>query len=199
MTPCAVPTNPSSTTSWASATLSWDAVSAAWGYRVRYKVQGGSWVYDTVNTNSISLSSLQVASVYTWQVKSMCDSLGVNTSPWVVRQLFITPSCALSLSSSTTDVLCNGGSTGSIDLSVSGGLGSYTYLWSNGSTSEDIAGLSAGVYRVTVTDVTTGCTATASVSVKESPAIVVTNLQTICGGSSYAIGSNVYTLSLIHI
>jgi hypothetical protein len=90
-------------------------------------------------------------------------------------------------------VLCNGGSTGSIDLSVSGGLGSYTYLWSNGSTSEDIAGLSAGVYRVTVTDVTTGCTATASVSVKESPAIVVTNLQTICGGSSYAIGSNVYT------
>ena len=123
----------------------------------------------------------------------MCDSLGVNTSPWVVRQLFITPSCALSLSSSTTDVLCNGGSTGSIDLSVSGGLGSYTYLWSNGSTSEDIAGLSAGVYRVTVTDVTTGCTATASVSVKESPAIVVTNRQTICAGGSYAIGSNVYT------
>ena len=51
---------------WASATLDWDDVSGAWGYRVRYRSQGGSWSYDTVNTSNISLSSLQVASVYFW-------------------------------------------------------------------------------------------------------------------------------------
>ena len=59
-----IPTNLSSTTGWASATLDWDDVPGAWGYRVRYKSQGGSWSYDTVNTSNISLSSLQVA-VYT--------------------------------------------------------------------------------------------------------------------------------------
>jgi hypothetical protein len=121
LTPCAVPTNLSSTPSWASSTLSWGSVSGAWGYRVRYKEQGGAWSYDTVNTTSISITSLGVSTGYIWQVKSMCDSLGQNTSVWTKQQTFTTPSCALSLSSIDTDVLCNGGSTGSIDLSVSGG------------------------------------------------------------------------------
>jgi len=44
------------------------------------------------------------------------------------------------------------GKNGSIDLTVSGGLSPFTYSWSNGSTTEDISGLSAEVYSVTVTD-----------------------------------------------
>ena len=57
------------------------------------------------------------------------------------------------------------GSNGSIDITVSGGLGSsYTYLWSNTSTSEDISGLAVGTYTVIVTD-SVGCTATAAILV----------------------------------
>ena len=48
LTPCVIPTNLSSVPGWASATLDWDDVPGAWGYRVRYKSQGGSWSYDTV-------------------------------------------------------------------------------------------------------------------------------------------------------
>ncbi len=53
-----------------------------------------------------------------------------------------------------TDVTdCFGGSDGSIDISVSGGSESYTYLWNpGGEVTEDISGLSAGIYSVVVTD-----------------------------------------------
>jgi hypothetical protein len=46
----------------------------------------------------------------------------------------------------------NGASNGSIALAASGGTGSLTYLWSNGSTSSSITGLTAGVYGVTIAD-----------------------------------------------
>ena len=41
---------------------------------------------------------------------------------------------------------------------VSGGSGSYTFLWSNGATTEDLSNVPAGDYTVDVTD-TEGCTA----------------------------------------
>ena len=43
------------------------------------------------------------------------------------------------LSSVITNITCNGLFDGSIDLSVSGGLSPYTFIWSNGSFSEDIS------------------------------------------------------------
>jgi hypothetical protein len=46
---------------------------------------------------------------------------------------------------------------GSIDISVSGGSGTYSYAWSNGMTTEDVVNLPTGVYTVEVTDVVTGC------------------------------------------
>lgn len=51
----------------------------------------------------------------------------------------------------TTFNSCSGNGTGAIDITVSGGDENYTYLWSNGETSEDVSGLSAGTYTVTVT------------------------------------------------
>ena len=54
-------------------------------------------------------------------------------------------------------VSCYGKADGSIDLGPQGGASSsYTYLWSNGFTSEDLSGLSAGTYSVVITDLN-GC------------------------------------------
>lgn len=47
--------------------------------------------------------------------------------------------------------LCND-TNGELIAYASGGQGAYTYLWSNGSTSQIISGLAAGTYSVTVTD-----------------------------------------------
>ncbi|MBL4652821.1 MAG: gliding motility-associated C-terminal domain-containing protein, partial [Flavobacteriales bacterium] len=49
-------------------------------------------------------------------------------------------------------ILCSGSAGGQIDIVVTGGSSSYTFLWSNGATTEDISGLSSGSYCVTVTD-----------------------------------------------
>ena len=51
-----------------------------------------------------------------------------------------------------TDVTCNGGNDGAVDLTVNSGTSPYTYLWSSGAGTEDVNTLIAGTYTVTVTD-----------------------------------------------
>ncbi len=60
-----------------------------------------------------------------------------------------------------TNVACSGFNTGAINLTISGGTSPYTFSWSNSSTTQNIANLTAGPYSVTVTDAH-GCTQMAS-------------------------------------
>lgn len=82
----------------------------------------------------------------------------------------ITEPDAIELTLVTTDVLCNGGNTGSIDLTVAGGTPPAAFIWSNGDETEDISMLVAGTYTVTVTDVA-GCEAVGSATINEPIAI----------------------------
>lgn len=45
-----------------------------------------------------------------------------------------------------------GGSTGSITLTIDGGIAPYTFAWSNGATTQNLTGLTAGSYTVNVID-----------------------------------------------
>ncbi|MCX6257509.1 MAG: hypothetical protein NTW49_06380 [Bacteroidia bacterium] len=52
-----------------------------------------------------------------------------------------------------TDVKCHDMSDGAANLTVSVGSPPFSYLWSNGDTTKDITGISAGLYTVTVSDI----------------------------------------------
>lgn len=66
------------------------------------------------------------------------------------------PPLALASPAVITAVTCNGENTGAVDISITGGSGSYNYSWSNGATTEDISAVAAGTYGLTVTDSGTG-------------------------------------------
>ncbi|MBU6340801.1 MAG: T9SS type A sorting domain-containing protein [Bacteroidetes bacterium] len=55
-----------------------------------------------------------------------------------------------------TNISCYGGNNGTATAIGTGGWTPYTYLWSNGATTQTITGLVAGTYSVTVTDLDQG-------------------------------------------
>ncbi len=71
---------------------------------------------------------------------------------------------ALSVNISANDAKCFGSPTGSATANPTGGSGNFTYLWTNGQTSQIAIGLSANNYTVTATDAN-GCTTTATTTV----------------------------------
>ncbi len=79
------------------------------------------------------------------------------------------PETAINGTISVAAVSCYGESNGSLDLSVTGGILPYSFLWSNGAATEDITGLPAGSYSVTITD-SNGCTSVANSAVTQPAA-----------------------------
>ncbi len=68
----------------------------------------------------------------------------------------ITEPAEIQVSSVKSDISCGGLTDGSIDITVTGGTLPYSFAWSGpggfSSTSEDISGLAAGSYDLTITD-----------------------------------------------
>jgi Zn-dependent metalloprotease len=96
------------------------------------------------------------------------------------------PTAALTATATPTNVLCFGGSTGSIALSAAGGTTNYSYNWGGGITTPGRTNLGAGTYTVTITDAR-NCTTTSSATVTQPAAaltVTATPTSVFCFGGS---------------
>ena len=87
----------------------------------------------------------------------------------------------LSVFATATDASCRS-ANGRVSIDVSGGQAPYSYSWSNGATSMNIAGLAAGTYTVLVTDAN-GCSGEASATVSEDGSDIILSIEDISSAS----------------
>lgn len=83
---------------------------------------------------------------------SVTDANGCSSYTYII----VPGASAITLDLAVGNESCDSSQDGSINLSVSGGISPYTYLWSNAQVTQDIEGLYGGTYIVTVTDAN-GC------------------------------------------
>ena len=98
---------------------------------------------------------------------------------------------ALALTLETHQVTCNGAADAAIRSTLTGGIPPYSYAWSSGETTADLAAVTPGTYTLTVTD-GNGCTVDATTVVVEPDALTasVTVTQMVCredGGGIEAV------------
>jgi gliding motility-associated-like protein len=90
------------------------------------------------------------------------------------------PTTPMQLALTGVGVTCFNSSTGTTDLTVTGGVAPYTYNWNTGATTQDLSGLPAGTYEVLVEDVN-GCLDSAEIILSNPTPLlfsaVVTNVQ----------------------
>jgi len=107
------------------------------------------------------------AGTYTITVTDACSNSA--TASVTITQ----PSVLTLGASALTNVLCNGGNTGSVTCTPGGGTVPYSYLWTGGATTATVSGLSAGTYTINLTD-NNGCTASASTTITQPSALNIT-------------------------
>ena len=92
----------------------------------------------------------------------------------MIENITITEPTIVNVVSTQTNVTNCNGNDGSIDISASGGTGNYTYLWSNGSITEDVNNLVSGaLHSLDITD-DNNCTFTFNFTINEPSGITST-------------------------
>ncbi|MBL7930380.1 MAG: gliding motility-associated C-terminal domain-containing protein [Bacteroidia bacterium] len=149
---------------------------------------------------------------YSWMPVSQSSSIATGLYPgtYTVNVFDASTGCAFSPTthfsplvplsgtvSSTPNLQCHGATTGTAEISLSGGSGNQNYVWQNLSgtqTSSTAIGLAGGVSTVTITDALTFCTLTKTFVITQPLAFTLnigTSSPSVClGGSISFTASN---------
>ncbi|HIO73579.1 MAG TPA: hypothetical protein EYN38_10800, partial [Flavobacteriales bacterium] len=130
-------------------------------------VNGGAAPFDFLWSNNETTQDISGLTGGSYSV-TVTDANGCT----VVTNATITEPAPLLLTASTSAPTFCGASDASIDLTVTGGTPGFAYAWSNGFTTEDLSGLTAGIYTVTVTD-NNGCMRTLTKILNDAPGPII--------------------------
>ena len=141
-----------------------------------------SYLWSTAATSS-SISGLMMGSYNV----NVTDANGCS----VMNYAYVSQSVTISAPTTPTPATCTA-SDGAITAFGSGGTPPYTYLWSNGATTQSQTGLAAGYYNVLITDAN-GCIGTGYGNITSSTPITATYTTT---ASSCTAPTGTATLTL---
>ncbi|MBX7108056.1 MAG: T9SS type A sorting domain-containing protein [Chitinophagales bacterium] len=127
-------------------------------------VSGGTPSYGYLWNTGATTSSINTLTAGTYTV-TVTDSHGCTASTSIIVDQ---PATSVSVGMSKTNVTITGGNDGTATANPSGGTPGYTYVWSNGQTTQTATGLIAGTYTVTVSDAH-NCPATNSIVLSQPP------------------------------
>lgn len=132
-----------------------------------YSVKKGSWTSWSKPTNlGTKINSPKFDAYFIHSGNQIYWSSNRDGERSDIYMSYILTPPLVSVSCQGTDVSFFNGSDGKLDTKVSGGVPPFAYSWSNGTKTEDLAGVRKGEYTITVTDAI-GQTATSSCSIGE--------------------------------
>ncbi len=143
-------------------------------------VEGGTLPYTYSWSNNATSANIDQLLAGTYSVVVMDAN---NCS--IEAEFVITEPTQLVMADMVTPISCFGGSNGAIDLTISGGVEPYTYVWANGATTEDLSSLSAAAYGITVVDAN-GCSVSDLIFVNQPTQLNVSGVisQVSCNGAA---------------
>ncbi len=189
----------------------WSKVGGIWKQNSRITVGTGTVANITVRK---VCDKVYITGTTTTEIVGVIDSAGYNQKPsdstfaslvtaatnTAFRGIALSPntiqsSAPLALTPATTDATC-GQTDGSAVVTVTGGAGStYTYIWNNTQTTNNISAVGVGTYTVTISDIL-GCTKSASTIVSAqatSAPLTETLVNPTCHGTSTGSANVVLT------
>ncbi|MEO8238795.1 MAG: T9SS type A sorting domain-containing protein [Flavobacterium sp.] len=150
------------------------------GYTYEWFKKDGSNTFVTTYLTGETISDGLYAGAY--KVKVTDNASPANTA--LSDEFIITePSAPITVTESQTNVSCNGGSNGTISLTINGGTPGYSILWDNTITTThvggqpDRTGLPTGSYFYTITDAN-GCqySSTNNIEITEPAELTITSI-----------------------
>lgn len=130
---------------------------------------GGTMTYTYVWSNGASTQTISNLAPGTYTV-TVTDNNGCTVIGSGTVNSFDCSGFSATISS--TDVTCNGGDDGSATATPAGGTMPYTYVWSDGQTTQTAIDLTTGNYSVTVSE-TDGCTQVLMTMIAEPSAVSI--------------------------
>jgi gliding motility-associated-like protein len=129
-------------------------------------VPGYTYLWNTNGTSS-SITNLPIGNYSVTVTDANNCTVSVSTT-------LTQPLAPISATLNVVDNTCFNGSIGSIDATVTGGVGPYQYTWSNSQQTEDITGLPSGNFQLLITD-DNNCQLTVTAFVDQPDQITLVN------------------------